>query len=204
MCDLYPDELYQLHCDLDAFANGYADEEVYERLPLFLAEAEVLADSLLEDHLRVTLNKVGRDEYFRLLVGAASDDAKLLYALRCFIASSGIAPKPDRIEIYYNYKAVLPMESSKDYQKAFDTVPDSGCLVEVVECGGCSVSERDVLPWDMLPRFRDIFDGFGLEVSCENVWGLLSECGRRACVRDRIIGRLLYLVENARSRESRA
>jgi hypothetical protein len=225
MCDLYPDELYQLHCDLDAFANGHVDEGVYDRLPASLAEAEALADSLLEGHLRVTLEEIGQEEYFRLLVGAASEDAKLLYALRCFIACSGITPKPDRIEIFDNkvdlsvrssepdYNLSLEEKFRKNYEKSFGYSPGGAhrhgspdgnwrnSASSAVKVENHVVSDRDVLPWGMLPKFRDILDGFGLEVTGENVWGLLSEHGRRASVRDRIIGRLLYLVENARSRD---
>jgi hypothetical protein len=98
-----------------------------------------------------------------------------------------------------DYNLSLEEKFRKNYEKSFGYSPSGKCLT--VKSGNYVVSDRDVLPWGMLPKFRDILDGFGLEVTGENVWGLLSEHGRRASVRDRIIGRLLYLVENARSRD---
>lgn len=175
MCDLYPDELFNLHFKMRSMVS----------ISMSLGEAEVLADRLLEEHLDNVFSRVGYDEYYRLLIGVASDDAKLLYALRCFIACSGIVPEPDKIEI-----------CGRDVTDQY--LPVLGCVGAPVVA-----PDRDVLPWDMLPRFSAILEGFDLEVTCDNVWGLLSEFGSRASIHDNIVGRLLYLVENANYRRSK-
>ena len=184
-----------------------------EVLPPSLEAAEKLADNLLKDHLEETLKEVGQEEYFNLVIKEASRTAKKLYLLRCFIASEQITAEPNKIEIYKtelpkptyfhkqehisynNEEPIINETEKKPYQRALE-ITSKQQLLETIEKQ--TISVRDILPEEMKQKSSDmLLKNYGIHVSPSNVWEILDRESKRATIKDRIIGRLLYLIENA-------
>jgi hypothetical protein len=170
---LYPDKLVQLHKDLDDFAYGRATADIFNRLPPSLCAAEILADKALSCHLKEVLGKISEEQYFKMVLNEASDISKKLYLLRCYIAGCSAVTEFDKIEFM-----------------------TTGSLFE-----SNALTYRDILPVEVVPIMKQALDNFGIEISRENAWSLLSDLDREASIKDRIVGRLLYLIENANTVE---
>lgn len=218
---IYPDELYQLHQDLDKLVYKDLDPEeraeIFERLPGTLQDAERAADQMLADHLQKMSDTIGMERYCQIVMEAASDDAKILYALRCLIASAQITAEPDTIEIYttkimqntdfHNPEnvSILPdgsslidetAESKNPYSRALSF--DESRRQRVASLASrVTMKLRDMLPEEMLPKAKEVLSGYGINATEENAWKLLDQGGREADIEDRIVSRILYLITNA-------
>lgn len=105
---LYPSKLWQIHNDLDKltyYRKELSNEEIQEindRLPGSLRQAEQYADKLLFKFVQDQVNLVGLEEYSKILQKAITPEVRILLALRCFIAASTNDSPPDSITIYRN------------------------------------------------------------------------------------------------------
>lgn len=219
---LYPPELYQLHKDLDDMAYGnLADkerEDLLARIPKSLDEAESTADAMLIAHLQRATNDIGIERYGEIVFENAGHDARIMYAIRCFIASAGIVAEPDVIEIYAHKPlsnvqfhkpedvsamadgSLLIDETANEdpYARALarvDDVSDRQLIARKVS--QVRTSLRDVLPKEYLPRAQAVLDAYGLEITKENAWMVMTTVSQKASIHDRIVSRLLYLMTNA-------
>lgn len=228
MSDLYPQELWQLHSDLDYFAYGKKekneDEEsvgvVMDRLPSSLANAEQSADTMLIEFLRKKIKEIGSDEYKRLLTKATTETSKTLYALRCFVASSRLYQEnPDIIEILKGDVDLRSLwrqieetddgplitdevDSEKPYERAMIHVEERTKIMEIRTTK--KPSKIDELPIEMLPGIQAVLGQRGLEVTEENAWKMLDSMSHEASIDDRIIARILYLMTNASFQKEQA
>ena len=212
--ELYPEQLYQLYQDLDDLTYGTITPELLERIPPSLEAAEKTADDILRGHLEETLSKIPKEQYFQMVMKTATAMAKKLYLIRCYIAGARITAEPDKIEIYHSsYMATTNFheeqdierledggiminepESDNPYNRALTHVP-KGTIKTIQE--EPQISIRDVLPEEMLSKSKKVLNDYGIEINEQNAWPLLSKLGKEATIDERIIGRLLYLIENA-------
>lgn len=220
---IYPQELYQLHTDLDSLAYGDLSQEessrIFRRLPGSMEEAENRADRMLADHLQREISRVGYERYRRAVLDRANEDARVMYSLRCYIASSAITAEPDVIEVYPHVPlnntmfhdpkdvvdtgegpAIDETESEDPYSRALSKVDDRKPIERIVS--GYRPSARDLLPESMRPRIENILASYGLKVDKDNAWKVLDDISRRSAVHDRIISRILYLMTNADMRSA--
>lgn len=108
---LYPAKLWQINNDLDVMAYSMHklspedQQKLMDRIPFSMAHAERQADTLLKNFIRKAVHNMGRDSYVKTLESAATDNSKILFALRCGIASSQAKSDiavGDAFTIYHN------------------------------------------------------------------------------------------------------
>lgn len=230
---LYPSKLWQIHSDLDKLTyhrdklKATEIDEINERLPGSLGQAEQYADKLLFEFVQNQVNLVGLEEYSKILQVAITPRTRILLALRCFIAASTDDNPPDSITIYKNQTL-----NSKDF------FPDS-CMNTWVnpETGEEEVyytnqplenddsednpywrssnhksdkhniatrliqpdrSERDKLPTSFRRQMQMMLKEFGIEVdTLKSAWDHLDSISKDSTIEDRIVGRIAYLITNA-------
>jgi hypothetical protein len=195
---IYPQELWQLHYNLDHGTEPNSNNtKIFEDLHYNMEKIEKYADDLLIKHLQEMSNLFGMDGYCEFVTNTASETAKKLYILRCYIASLQLTAKPDTIEIVTNNEKVI--KCFKDSPGITIINPDITNALENSQANSeiININLRDVLPNDILSKIESVLNEYELIVTKENAWELLSDTSQKASIHDRIVGRILYLITNS-------
>lgn len=226
---LYPQKLWQLHDDINTMFYGLHKlseterQELYERFPYSLSQAEKLADKLLFEFIQDKINTIGPDQYHALLQRSMSKQAQILYALRCFIATHDITQINDSVQIYKNNV----MNSHDFYPESCKGIYIDEDGVEQTYYKERPCDKKDGPYWrsenhqstkhrlsrtllnqkpknsiDELPiRFRDelkqVLLDLGITVeSNDSAWNQLDLQSKQSTIDERIVARIAYLITN--------
>ena len=229
---LYPQKLWQLHNDIDTMFYGLHKlseierQELYERFPYSLSQAEKLADKLLFEFIQDKINTIGPNQYHVLLQKSMNKQTQILYALRCFIATHDITKTNDSVQIYKN-----SVMNSHDFypESCKGTYVDEDGIEQTYYREGPNNkdSKNDSPYWrsenhqstkhklsrtllnqkskssiDELPiKFRDelkqVLLDLGIAVeSNDSAWNQLDSQSKQSTIDERIIARIAYLITN--------
>jgi len=246
---LYPHELWNMHCDIDKFAYQKLSVEelsvIKRKLslawldwkddienpkippPFSLSQVESDADKILFDFVQNSMNIIGVEAYGAMLQQAITDEARILLALRCYIAATSGKRERDSIKIYRNKQMdswdFFPKECKRigvDPQtgKKFTYYVDrpkkkkgdkddlywrsknhqSADHYIVSKFVEPELSQKDKMPINIAPQMAEILSDFGIKVnSHEKAWNELSNRSRNASIENRIVARIAYLITNA-------
>ena len=196
---IYPQELWQLHYNLDHGTEPNSNNtKIFEDLHYNMEKIEKYADDLLIKHLQEMSNLFGMDKYCEFVTNTASETAKKLYAIRCYIASLQLIAKPDTIEIITNHEELIkqfknsPRITIINPNTSLNALENSHVNSEIT-----NINLRDILPNDILPKIESVLNEYEFVVTKENAWELLSDTSQKASIHDRIVGRILYLITNS-------
>lgn len=225
---LYPSKLWSLHQDLDYYTYrrhtmSKEEREVMEaRLPPSTMMAESVADKLLDDFVVSAIERMGTQSYYSLLQQAMTDNAKIMLALRCLIASS-VEYSQSKITIYRN-----KVMNSADFfpQSQWETMkdPQTGETIQVAKAEegyersekfnsrkhqvlieffiSPPITDRDKMPTDVAGQMKLVLEGYGISIDDPNkIWDRLSQQSQTSSIEERIVARIAYLIMNSAFRK---
>lgn len=220
---LYPSQLWHLHRDLELYVyqrhtlSPKERQELDERIPGSLRQAEQRADKLLYGFVQDHINRIGVESYYHLLEQATNDKIRILLALRCLMAST-IQYEESTLVIFSNDSM-----NSRDFFPdnsywTTETDPLTGEKIEVVQDKkgytrseevqskkhrermrgiiGTPISDKDKMPKEMAEQMRNILVSYGIDPNIEPAI-LLDQQSKDATIEERILARIAYLVMNA-------
>lgn len=225
---LYPSKLWNLHQDLDYYTyrrHTMSKEErevMEERLPPSTMMAESVADKLLDDFVVAAIERMGTQSYYSLLQQAMTDNAKIMLALRCLIASS-VEYSQSKITIYRN-----KVMNSADFfpQNQWESMkdPQTGETIQVAKAEegyersekfnsrkhqvlieffiSPPITDRDKMPTDVAGQMKLVLEGYGISIDDPNkIWDKLSQQSQISSIEERIVARIAYLIMNSAFRK---
>jgi hypothetical protein len=217
-----------MYSDLDKVAYGKLSakerNEIGERMPSSLRQAEAEADKKLYDFVQTAVNTGGIQQYANILKQAMSGNAQELLALRCFAAATSGVRIRDTIQIFSNkpmnsidffpdscrgtipdpktgkatpYVVDRPDDDDDPYWRASNHASGKHRMVRRMATDQ-KQTKRDKLPPSMTQQISALLSKLGIHVRThEEAWEELSNRSRKASIEDRIVARIAYLIMNA-------
>jgi hypothetical protein len=209
---IYPNSLWRLY---DRICQAFYGSLPLESLPGNLKEVEETADKLLMHHVAEVLRKIGPQKYADLVRESMSNEAWIIFLLRCVIACSDDAP-PDTIEIRRNKKSIGSLQfaalaKAEDEKKKQEFVDDDGNPIDI---GSIDVSDmfeviertevkqertqRDRMPKTLLTSVLEFLAQEGIDASdIKKAWDELEKRWRPVSIHEKIVSRVAYLIVNS-------
>jgi hypothetical protein len=211
---LYPEELYELHEAVRLVSSGGLSLE--DKLDIVgqlgpLEDLEKRADELLVDFVKEIPDKVA---YVEEIKRKATENAKILYLLRCFIASDESSHRPqlgNSISIGGKREmstGALMKYYPRENLDLYGDIKDDDPYYRAKMSDDRSMSFVDpklidLLPEDLHFEFQIRLSDFVGEVdSVSKARDLLDKYTARSGIEDNIISRILYLITNAEHKDT--